>query len=178
MPETYPTYDVTVRLAGDVAQEVIKEGVTAPEVMLLQKLHGQDAVCRGKRAEPVTYDLGDVGLRLQLALHYGDDLIDGTFGPAHLGALPKTVPGFDHILNLSKPANVDVAKLKEQLRAEILAEMAAGQAELGPVKPPVSLFSAKGGGKDLLTEPDPMSADHLLDGPDKPGSPLGGAKVE
>ena len=40
-------YDATVRLSGNPMQEVPKQNLTAPEVMLLQKIHGGvDAVVR------------------------------------------------------------------------------------------------------------------------------------
>lgn len=71
-----------VRLSGDVTNESVKNGVTAPEVMLLQHLHGHDAV---RSIQPTVMDKrGHREERARLIMTYGDRVVTELFGGPHL----------------------------------------------------------------------------------------------
>jgi hypothetical protein len=71
-------YDCQVRLAGDLNCEVPKQGVTAPEVLVLRSLHGDDAVvdlvASGDRKVKQTDE------RMRLGEIYGHDKVVKLFG--------------------------------------------------------------------------------------------------
>ena len=75
-------YDATVRLSGNPMAEVPKTDLTAPEVMLLQKIHGgPDAVVRIKKRKMDKRSHGEE--RARLGVLYGDATVFGLFGPDH-----------------------------------------------------------------------------------------------
>ena len=84
-------YDCKVRLGGNVINEVRKEKVTAPEVILLRAVHGDDAVIEivevgeDKRSDAEERD------RLAAALYDGE-LMGKIFGISAI-PLPQEVPG-------------------------------------------------------------------------------------
>ena len=92
-------YDATIRLSGDTAHEVNKAGLTAPEIMVLRRIHGLDAVVRIVPAE-VPPAGGNSGLsnreeRDRLRKLYCDRqetamLVNELFGPDHI-PLPTTL---------------------------------------------------------------------------------------
>lgn len=49
-------YNCKVRLAGSLLNEVRKDGVTAPEIMLFQAFHGPDAVVDIVEVGPISRD--------------------------------------------------------------------------------------------------------------------------
>ena len=75
-------YDATVRLSGNPMQEVPKQNLTAPEVMLLQKIHGGvDAVVRIAKRKMDKRSHGEE--RARLGALYGDQQVFSLFGPDH-----------------------------------------------------------------------------------------------
>lgn len=73
-------YNCKVRLAGSIDNEVRKEGASAAEVILLRKVHGDDAVVNIVEAgqdNKLTHE----GMRDQLRRDYGEKLVDKTFDP-------------------------------------------------------------------------------------------------
>jgi hypothetical protein len=91
------TFNAKVRLSGSTQNEVRKEGLTAPEVILLRRIHGEDAVLELERGPDVARD--DYEERQRLQAVYGESkqvakLVQDLFG-AEFTPLPKTVPGVD-----------------------------------------------------------------------------------
>ncbi len=75
-------YDATVRLNGNPMQEVPKQDLTAPEVILLQKIHGgADAVVRISKRNMDKRSHNEE--RARLGALYGDQHVFGLFGPDH-----------------------------------------------------------------------------------------------
>lgn len=79
-----------VRLGGSLLHEVWKPEMTAPEVIVLRDIHGQDAivdleVLPAKKVEHAKE-------RDRLGRLYGDARIERLFGPLH-HPLPTEVPG-------------------------------------------------------------------------------------
>jgi len=74
-------YDATVRLQANPMHEVPKSGLTAPEVLLLQFVHGEDAVVRVRKGKMDKRSHEDE--RLRLSTRYGDKRVADMFGPGH-----------------------------------------------------------------------------------------------
>jgi hypothetical protein len=91
-------YKGKIRLSGSLNNEVRRDDMTAPEVILLQKIHGGDAVLELEKMGSRNVNHQDERQRLYLAYpaainadakrHYVEDL----FGPNHVD-LPTSVPG-------------------------------------------------------------------------------------
>ena len=91
-------YKAKVRLSGSMLNEVWKDRLSAPEVLLLRKIHGSDAVCDLEKVDAKKVDHQEERQRLYLTYpaainvdakrHYVEEL----FGPNH-NDLPVTVPG-------------------------------------------------------------------------------------
>jgi len=95
-------YDATVRLCGDTAHEVNKEGLTAPEIMVLRRIHGLDAVVRIIPAWAVYPHVSHREERDRLGKIYCDRdetamLLNELFGPDHL-PLPDTLDGDEEVV--------------------------------------------------------------------------------
>ena len=93
-------YDCKVLLGGSRDNEVRKRSIAAPEVILLQHLHGHDHVLEIKHVGPS--DIDSALVRDMLALTYCTDqdpksapLLREVFGPASL-PLPNVVEGVTH----------------------------------------------------------------------------------
>lgn len=94
-------YNAKVRLAGSLLHEVYKEGLSAPEIMLLRHIHGQDAVVDIKYVDEKTYGPDENAVeRDRLRLIYDDvtpnqearnSKVEELFGPPHR-ELPQTAP--------------------------------------------------------------------------------------
>ena len=94
-------YNAKVRLAGSLLHEVYKERLTAPEVMLLRTIHGQDAVVDLKFVDEQNYGpTENEAERDRLRLIYDDvspgqevraSKVEALFGPPHR-ELPQTAP--------------------------------------------------------------------------------------
>ena len=87
------TYDATVRLAGDLGNTVCKVGLTAPEVLVLQAIHGSDAVVD---IAPKTMDKRPhLEERDRLEETYGGEIVMRLFGAPYSGLkLPVVIDGF------------------------------------------------------------------------------------
>jgi len=83
-------YAGTVRLDGSVLNEVQMSGITAPEVLVLRAVHGDDALSGLREIKSDKREHG--GERERLALKYGYKVVQGLFGPAHAD-LPTSVRG-------------------------------------------------------------------------------------
>lgn len=95
-------YDATVRLGGDTAHEVDKSGLTAPEIMVLRRLHGLDAVVRIKPVQPRGGPFNHRAERDRLRGLYGDrdataGLVNELFGPDHT-PLPTTLDADEEVV--------------------------------------------------------------------------------
>lgn len=181
----FPAYNVTVRLNAEVGREVFKSGITAPEIILLQREHGKEAVARATLAAPVEIENG--ALRLQLAERYGQERVAACFGESEFAKLPKAVPGFSNVLAISAPAApVDMDALRAQIRAEERAklerEYGAGPARAEPSqglldidRPKLDSFDEAGSGP--VADEDANSVDELLATEGKNDPVMGGAKI-
>lgn len=91
-------YAGKIRLGGDMRNEVRREGLTAPEVILLQRIHGNDSVMELEKTGAEKRNHQEERGRLYTAYpaainadakkHFVEEL----FGPNHQD-LPVTVPG-------------------------------------------------------------------------------------
>ena len=70
-----------VRLGGNVMHEVIKDEVTAPEVIVLRHIHGYDGVLDLQRTK--SDKRPHEGERERLSVVYGDAVVAQMFGPGH-----------------------------------------------------------------------------------------------
>ena len=97
-------YNCVVRVSGSLHNEVPRFGVTAPEVLMLQHLHGEDAV-RNITHVGVS-DEFDAAIRDRMIAFYGTGTIDSprsgealvrqVFGPK-MQRLPDTLDGVKHL---------------------------------------------------------------------------------
>jgi hypothetical protein len=97
-------YDVIIRVGGSLYNEVEKHSVTAAEVIMLQALHGEDAVRVTKHAG--TTDETNAAIRERMADFFGTgrvetgrsgpDLVIKHFGPKNM-PLPDRLEGVMHI---------------------------------------------------------------------------------
>jgi hypothetical protein len=100
-------YKGKVRLTGSMLNEVRREDMTAPEVILLQRIHGNDAVLELEKTGTTKINHQDERQRLYLQYktavnvdakrHYIEEL----FGPNH-NDLPTSVPGAAVVAKSSK----------------------------------------------------------------------------
>lgn len=108
-------YTGKIRLAGDMRNEVRKNGLTAPEVILLRRIHGADALIElektgsdkrnhQKERERLYADY-PAAINTDAKRHYIEEL----FGPNHQD-LPVSVPG---VTLTAKRETVDVQQLME-----------------------------------------------------------------
>jgi hypothetical protein len=70
-------YNCKVRLAGSLLNEVMKTGVTAPEIMLFQAFHGSDAVVAIEEAGIIQRSDDDERERLQRTYMGGSNSEEG-----------------------------------------------------------------------------------------------------
>jgi len=75
-----------VNLGGDMKNTVVMNLVTAPELEVLRRVHGHDAVWRITRTGDADNSDNDVE-RETLQLKYGHEMVNGIFGP--YGKLPE-----------------------------------------------------------------------------------------
>lgn len=82
-------YRCKVRLAGDLRNEVRKREATAPEIMILRRIHGHDAVVdiSHVRSDKRQHSAE----RARLAATYRPKIVESLFGPAHQ-PLPDALP--------------------------------------------------------------------------------------
>ena len=79
--------NVEIRLAGSLHNTVIKE-VSAPEIAVLRKIHGEDAV--NKVVKTRTEEVLNKSERTRLEVAYGKDTVTAAFG-AEFNQLPKVL---------------------------------------------------------------------------------------
>ncbi|MEM8773836.1 MAG: hypothetical protein AAGF53_02320 [Pseudomonadota bacterium] len=94
-------YDAKVRLGGSLLNEVWCHGISAPEVMLLNAIHGGSAIADLAENKKVSGDkakakISPRKLRSELTRKYGSkkvhmDAFNGLFGPGAGQALPEEV---------------------------------------------------------------------------------------
>lgn len=84
-------YDAVCRPGGQLTHEVPKHGLSAPEVILLRSIHGDDGVVRLKHSKMKREDGIDEIDRLKHI--YGDKIVTRVFGGTFGSTLPKEVPG-------------------------------------------------------------------------------------
>ena len=75
-----------VNLGGDMKNTVVMNLVTAPELEVLRRVHGHDAVWGITRTGDADHSDNDVE-RETLQLKYGHEIVNGIFGP--YGQLPE-----------------------------------------------------------------------------------------
>lgn len=90
-------YSGRVRLGGSPLHEVIRENMTAPEVLLLRQLHGgADAVvglvCTGEKQVDHEQERDRLRREYESFQHEGPSIVDKLFGPA-FQPLPLRVAG-------------------------------------------------------------------------------------
>lgn len=116
------TYSARLRLAGSLLNEVPKAELTPPEITVLRRLHGSDAVIDIKPGKHV--DRTDEAERERLSFLYGRALagikgvgtLDALLGPEGV-PLAKAVPGID-----SLPAPTSGRRAREKPTQEVVTE--------------------------------------------------------
>lgn len=89
------TYRCRVNLAGEIKNQVLKDGIVAAEILLLKAIHGDDAVADIAIDVAKPPKAAEVNLRQYLVDKYEVNpnttgLVAKTFGP--YGAIPQTLP--------------------------------------------------------------------------------------
>jgi hypothetical protein len=93
-------YTAKIRLGNSVTNEIRKENISAAEIMILQRLHGGDAVLDIKEGKndnsPYLDERENLYRRYSRALSRLEPSItfDQMFGPAHI-ELPSRLPSLD-----------------------------------------------------------------------------------
>lgn len=77
-------YNCKLRLHGNVVNEVMKENISAPEIVIMRKLHGDDAVVEIKYAYTGKIDAGAERRRLSERYNGGLKAIDKTMNVLRL----------------------------------------------------------------------------------------------
>ncbi len=117
-------YDCTVRLNGDTSSEVLKLGVTAPEIIVLRHIHGADAVVRiiPKTQHRASHsEERDRLVRLyEGAKEHKQGMILHLFGPPHIPLMEELDPATEASMQAATDA-ADAAEVAK--KAEIDAEV-------------------------------------------------------
>lgn len=109
-------YKGKIRLGGDMRNEVRKENLTAPEVILLKRIHGEDALTELEKTGSIKADHSAERQRLYIdyptAINQDakKHLVEELFGPNHV-ELPVTVPGV--AISAKRSDKVNVKELME-----------------------------------------------------------------
>jgi hypothetical protein len=82
------TVDCTVRIGGSLNHEVNKFGLTIPEIVVLQQIHGRDGVVNVKPRKDVR--IGSDVIFAALCGTYGEQQVRTAFPGAH-PQFPKTI---------------------------------------------------------------------------------------
>lgn len=109
-------YRGKVRLAGDMRNEVRRDDMTAPEVILLKRIHGEDALTELEKIGSTKANHQEERQRLYVKYPTAINvdakrhLIEELFGPNHAD-LPVSVPGV--AITPKKTDKVNVKELME-----------------------------------------------------------------
>jgi len=96
------TYSAKIQLAGSLYNEVRRDDLTAPEITILRRIHGRDAIVDIKPGKHIERSDDEERARLaatyNAALSKNDDVksIDALLGPEGV-PLAKTVRGVDSL---------------------------------------------------------------------------------
>lgn len=119
---SFPLYDCLVRLSGSRNNEVFRQGVTAPEIMVLATVHGGDAIANVKPTKLTRkeYKHGDAVERDRLQQIYEGrnpgkrGFIGKVFGPVTI-PLPREHEGAAVASIEPKPTQAIPADLEEHI---------------------------------------------------------------
>lgn len=126
------TFNCCVAIGGDIRSVVSKADVSIAEILLLQHIHGPDAVHLIRPSG--SSDKGNDQMRDELGREYGDDKIVELFN--QFGELPQTLrearvgdelmdPVYLHERN-NKPVKRRATKPKAKPKAKVVAEVEEG----------------------------------------------------
>ncbi len=113
--QKFKAYNVLVRLGGSRYNEVRKDGITAPEVMILGSIHGPDSIAETK-ATGKSLDRSDQAERARLMRVYeGNDgakrgFVQRVFGPATV-PLPRVLED-----DYEPPEQVDMQRVSQEMQ--------------------------------------------------------------
>ena len=108
----FALYDVKLRLSGSMLNEVRKEGITAPEAMIYQSIHGPDSMAEMKPSgEQWSERRTDRDERARLVAMFETSqskrgFVSRMFGPATM-QLPREMPD-DFDVDMAVPIGADV----------------------------------------------------------------------
>ncbi|MDR9437543.1 MAG: hypothetical protein RI563_11725 [Thiohalophilus sp.] len=91
-------YDINIRPGGHQGTDVPMKGVSAAEVFLLRKIHGEDAVIKVQPRK--TTKIPHADLRDDLIAKYGESKVIPVFGSAFDVRLPEKLSDQDISANL------------------------------------------------------------------------------
>jgi hypothetical protein len=110
-------YTCSVRLNGSTQHVVTGKVVTIPEIAVLRRIHGNDAIADFKPMEPVRRNDSEERERLKTlydaATPDSSPIVDALFGP--MGQLPKTLGGI----------GIDAKAAAAEMRARAQAALTA-----------------------------------------------------
>lgn len=130
------TYNAIVRLGGELHNEVQKNNLTAPELLVLRKIHGQDAVVKiepsgywGEHFGKITRK-DDLGETYEEEREYDDDAeknrLADTYGDAILKEEDAGDPraAIDRMFGEFAPLPIELPEHKKARKAEAAAKVA------------------------------------------------------
>lgn len=119
-------YDCKVRLQGEVKDEVRKYGVTAAEIKVLRRIHGDDAVL--EIADNGAADRNEHEERERLEAVYGDKIISKIFGISVQKIEEDVIEDFSDELSESDPKPAAAAPVRRTRVSRPAAEDAVALA--------------------------------------------------
>lgn len=142
LENTMHTYNAIIRLGGELHNEVAKKNLTAPELLVLRKIHGQDAVVK---IEPSGYWEDHFGLRkvkqtnletgaleeVEEEFEYDDDVEKNRLADTYGDAIMKdedegvAIAAIDRMFGEFAPLPVELPEHKKARKAEAAAKVAA-----------------------------------------------------
>jgi len=121
------TYNVNVRLGGNILHSVPRNNITERELYLLSQIHGSDAIVDQKEVSEI--DVSEKILDFQLAREYGRGVVERNFS--------KALVGFDDWLaaTMEKEEQALAERMEARSNAvNVIQEVAAKPAATKPTK--------------------------------------------
>lgn len=117
------SYKCSVRLGGEIGQDVPKYGISAAHIVMLQIEHGDDAVIDIEKIDNVLKWPGEDGkpkavtpgmMRGFLEHEFSQEKVSKVFGSFYGAALPEILPGFERTraIPAKKPMQKKVTSAK------------------------------------------------------------------
>ncbi len=132
------TYNAIVRLGGELHNEVSKNNLTAPEILVLRKVHGQDAVVKIEPSGEWEDHFGEVNVRDDVTgeyhkeeREYDDDVEKNRLADTYGSAIVKDEDGgdpraaIDRMFGEFAPLPAELPEYKKARKAQAAEEAKA-----------------------------------------------------